>query len=567
MGKKVEKAMSKDKNHSSASHDPADDDPNKTPEPYKCTGHFQNDFTELCRRMGLMVIPPVALRPRVPGASASHDAKPDRGGAKGKQAAPEPEPEPELNEDGEVIEPPPKTYMTKEKFEYFKPSVQVEMDHPDKGDTVTEIFIKGWKIDGGMMGVFELCWPHLDKLHTINLWEVGLTGETLQQLATFLPLCTNVKNLILDGNTVKEENFSALIGEDSVLQNLSLRYCGITSKGAHGIGMALGTAKTANTKLMSLNLSGNAIDDLGAEYLATGLKMNRSLLSLSLNSNKISDKGAAKIAEALSRFPLSHEEVVERRRLLSDHGSLDMNGKSEDEFEVRLGSKETSMASLAQLSASEPPPSRRDGSKDRPGSVRSLGTHADKDKKGTREKPSAKKKDPKAKDGKEDTKGQKKDDTRGGTKNRGVPGTQSQASMAADSGKNAGGKTTKKPGPRVKPGPADYEVDSHELINPLLEVADLIDGQLWVAGNRVLINLNLSRNQIREAGLNSLLKAVQYQTTLTMDSRHGGSGLMRLCLDRNEVPRENLTLKKINEHMLPKDPLYKPPLSPDGETA
>ena len=43
----------------------------------------------------------------------------------------------------EPIEPPPKTYTTKDKFEYFKPTVQVEMDHPDKGDTVNELFIKG----------------------------------------------------------------------------------------------------------------------------------------------------------------------------------------------------------------------------------------------------------------------------------------------------------------------------------------------------------------------------------------------------------------------------------------
>ncbi|KAL8568352.1 hypothetical protein ACOMHN_040925 [Nucella lapillus] len=535
MVRKVEKALSKDKTHSSASHEHADDDPNRTPEPHKCTGNFQNDFTELCRRLGMAVIPPVMLRPRVPGASASHDSKPDRGGAKGKQVVPEPEPEPEVNEDGELIEPPPKTYTTKEKFDYFKPVVQVEMDHPDKGDTVTEIFIKGWKIDAAMMGVFEMCWPAMDKLHTINLWEVGLTGDTLQQLASFLPLCANVRNLILDGNTVKEENFSSLIGEESILQNLSLRYCGMTNKGAHGIGMALGTAKTANTKLMSLNLSGNLIDDVGAEYIATGLKMNRSLLSLSLNSNQISDKGAAKIAEALSRFPLSHEEVVERRRLLSDRGSPDHNGKS-------------------------PSPGRREGSKDRPVSKSSSGTHADKDKKGTRDKPSAKKKDPKGKDSKEDTKGPKKEDTRSSTRGKG-------ASMAADSGKTIG-KITKynKPnGSRIKP-PLD-EVDNQELINPLLEVADLIEGQLWVAGNRILINLNLARNQIGESGLGSLLKAIQYQTTLTMDSRHGGSGLMRLCLDRNLVTRENMTLKKINEHMTPKDPFYKPPISPEGETA
>ena len=43
----------------------------------------------------------------------------------------------------EPPEPPPKTYTTKDKFEYFKPCVQVEMDNPDKQDTVTEIYIKG----------------------------------------------------------------------------------------------------------------------------------------------------------------------------------------------------------------------------------------------------------------------------------------------------------------------------------------------------------------------------------------------------------------------------------------
>ena len=45
----------------------------------------------------------------------------------------------------EPVEPPPRTYTTKEKFEYFKPTVQVEMDNPDKEDTVTQIYIRGEK--------------------------------------------------------------------------------------------------------------------------------------------------------------------------------------------------------------------------------------------------------------------------------------------------------------------------------------------------------------------------------------------------------------------------------------
>lgn len=43
----------------------------------------------------------------------------------------------------EPADAPPKTFTTKDKFEYFKPCVQVEMDNPDKPDTVTEFFVRG----------------------------------------------------------------------------------------------------------------------------------------------------------------------------------------------------------------------------------------------------------------------------------------------------------------------------------------------------------------------------------------------------------------------------------------
>ncbi|KAK7484615.1 hypothetical protein BaRGS_00024141 [Batillaria attramentaria] len=375
--------------------------------------------------------------------------------------------------------------------------------------------------------------------------------------------CTIVcRNVIMDGNPVKDQNFYELIGEESIIQNLSLKHCSIDDDGARCIGMALGTAKGSNSKLFSLNLAGNNITDVGVEHLAMGLKMNRTLLSLSLSGNNIEDKGAMKLAEALSRFPLSQDEVVERRRQLSDN----------------RGSPDTTKS---------PPPSRRAESKDRPGSVRSMGTHTEKGSK-TRDKPSAKKKDAgKGKDGKEETKGGKKEkeDTKAGTKKGTSPryvadlnksncdcgkeefvfGPGCEDASMADT-KTAGGKKDRGKGGKGKPGP-EPEPDVPEVINPLLEVADLIDGQLWVAGNRILINLNLSRNKIGDAGMSALLKAIQYQTTLTMDSRNGGSGLMRLCLERNRVSADSEVLKKINDHMQPKDPFYKPPVTPEGETS
>ncbi|XP_005106251.1 leucine-rich repeat-containing protein 71 isoform X10 [Aplysia californica] len=536
MGKKVEKALSKDKNPSSATH-VEDDNPNKTPEPYKCIGNFLTDFNELCKQNGMAVIPPVVTRPKPPGpASGGNEGKPDKKGDKNKQPVPEPEPEVELNEDGEPIEPPPKTYSTRDKFEYFKPSVQVELDNNDKWDSVSEIFIRGWKIDTPMMDNFQQSWPTLERLHTINLWYTGLSEDTLHTLAVFLPQCTNIKNVLLDGNPVKEENWAELIGEESLVQNLSLRHCKITDKGSAGLGRALGTAKVANTKLLSLNLTGNDIGDPGAESLAGGLRMNRTLMSLTLTSNKVGDKGVAKISEALSRFPLSHEEVVERRKLISDRGSPERN--------------------------KSPPPSRRAESKDRPGSVRSMTTQ---DK--TKQKPSAKKKDVKGRDAKEETKTVKKDkeDTRGGGK-RETRGTRG-ASVAAEATKTMG-KTKDKKKDKGKSSNQEAEnMDSQDLINPLLEVADYMDGQLWIAGNRTLINLNLARNNISETGMSSLLKAIQYQTTLTSGNRSGGTGLMRLVINKNSVRPENEVMAKLSEKMMLKDPFYKPPITPEGETA
>ena len=56
--------------------------------------------------------------------------------------------------------------------------------------------------------------------------------------------------------------------------------------------------------------------------------MNRNLLSLSLAGNQVSDAGAKRLAEVLSRFPLSHEEVVERRKMLSGKETNDRKSVS-----------------------------------------------------------------------------------------------------------------------------------------------------------------------------------------------------------------------------------------------
>ncbi|XP_071942261.1 leucine-rich repeat-containing protein 71-like isoform X3 [Antedon mediterranea] len=561
MGKRVEK-MLKDKGGSTSGQDNGDDDPNKTPEPYICTGIFEADFTEFCRRNLLKdnEIPAVVIRPKPPCAQAPPDNKSKD--SKDSNTSKDPTPDEGVDAANQE-EAPPKTYVTKDKYAYFRPVVQVEMENEDKPTTVTEIYIRGWKIDSLMVGIFKQCWPIIEKLSVVNLWNVNLSEDVVKEFASFLPQCQNLKTLVIDGTWCPEEPWSLLIGEDSLLTSLSLRNNGITDKGAVMIGKALSTVKSSNKNLVSLNLSGNKITDVGAVAIANGLRMNRVLLSLSLANNNVSDEGAKKLGEVLSRFPLTHEEVVERRKLLSEKGSPD------------------------QGLLKSPPPSRRD--RDRPGSVRSS-SHMDKtDKK--RDK-SSKKKDTKrsekdkddarsnrssadgrkgekedGKSSKTDAKKDKDDTTKGKKEDKWKKGLlkASIASFVADtmSTKTSKGKKTSSKDKRV---PESDSPEILEAINPLLEQVESMDNQLWIPGNRCLINLNLSRNKITDTGMKGLLLAVQYQITLlNLAPSPAMKGILRMSLTGNDVKKTDETYVKLQEVLLARDPYYKPPEKGEGD--
>ncbi|XP_033098087.1 leucine-rich repeat-containing protein 71-like isoform X25 [Anneissia japonica] len=531
MGKRVEKMM-KDKSGTTTGQEIADDDPNKTPEPYTCTGIFEADFTEFCRRNHLKdnEIPAVVIRPKPPGIQPPPDAK-SKDSKDSKDASKDPTPD-ESPDTGSQEDPPPKTYVTKEKYAYFRPVIQVEMENDEKPITVTEIYIRGWKIDLLMVGIFKQCWPTIEKLSVVNLWNVNLSEAVIKEFASFLPQCPNLKTLAIDGTICVEESWALLIGEESLLTSLSLRNNGITDKGAAMIGKALSTVKTCNKNLISLNLSGNKISDIGATSIAQGLRMNRALLSLSLANNNVSNEGAKRLAEVLSRFPLTHEEVVERRKLLSEKGSPDRG------------------------LVKSPPPSRRGDN--RPGSVRSS-SHMDKtDKK--RDKSSKKKQDgKKGEKEKEDTrsirssadgKKDKDDATKGGSK-------KDDKWKKADTMTKTKGKKTSSKDKRL---PESDSPEMVEAINPLLEQVENMDNQLWIPGNRCMINLNLSRNNITEIGMKSLLLAVQYQITLlNLTPSPALKGILRMSLNGNAVKKTDETFMKLQEVLLTRDPYYKPP--------
>jgi hypothetical protein len=62
-----------------------------------------------------------------------------------------------------------------------------------------------------MMGILTECWSAVTTLHTINLWNVGLTDINLSALASTIPSCTNLRTLILDANPVPGQRWDLLI--------------------------------------------------------------------------------------------------------------------------------------------------------------------------------------------------------------------------------------------------------------------------------------------------------------------------------------------------------------------
>ncbi|CAF0918020.1 unnamed protein product [Rotaria sp. Silwood1] len=513
-----------------------------TVEPYHCKGKFLEDFEALCRQAQITYIVPIVLRPHPPGTpvvpSAIADIK-DKAAPKTAKGAASKEREhtavqqPSEADSGETSHEDslPKTYSLRDNLEYFKPKIQVEMDNPEKQDTLTEILIRAWKIDRTTLDIFAQSFPTLERLATLHFWHTGLTDDTLKQLASILPKCPSIRTLILDANPIPFEHYDVLLtDENSPIINLSLRHCQITERGAFLIAQGLGTERRQNKKIQTLNLAYNSLGDNGAEHIARSLKFNRTLLVLNLSSNDISDPGAQKFAEVLSKFPLTEDELVYRRKLLL-HSSISESVPSlpsgRRHFVDRRASAASSPTGIGRKKSgvtSTTVPSKGKG-----------GAGATAGKPETKET---------AKPAKKDDKAAKKGATIAESKTaKGAAGKQSTEKLA---------KTTTNPkSSGIAPGNRSATQSEPDfIINdgiPLLDHnAELLNNDLVLPGNRCLLSLNLSKNRITDTGVQYILKAIQYQEMfikLNISSRNLSStatpsvpnqGLLRLELQRND---------------------------------
>ncbi|XP_072303235.1 leucine-rich repeat-containing protein 71-like isoform X2 [Eucyclogobius newberryi] len=174
----------------------------------------------------------------------------------------------------------------------------------------------GWNVDEEILQVLNKLIQDLDGIQSLYFWQAGLTDKMVKSLSNTLSLGCNVRVVHLEGNPLPKHSYHLLLSEDNVITKLFLQNNQIGDEGARLIGSALSTTK--KTHLFFLNLAFNRIGDAGAGYIAQGLRYNRALIYLSLANNQIGDSGAASLSKILPEFTLTHEEVVERRKMLAE---------------------------------------------------------------------------------------------------------------------------------------------------------------------------------------------------------------------------------------------------------
>ncbi|XP_016133316.1 leucine-rich repeat-containing protein 71 [Sinocyclocheilus grahami] len=390
-----------------------------------------------------------------------------------------------------------------------KPCLQLELENEDHG-SVKEVKITGWRVDEVVLQVLSRILSSLSNLQCLYMWHAGLTDSTLTSIRNTVSLCSNLRKVVLEGNLLPEQSYHLLIGEDSMLTDVSLRNNHIGEEGARLIGLALSTVHSANKNLLSLNLAFNSIGDAGAIHIAQGLRLNRSLLCLSLSYNQIGDNGAAHLAEVLGPFALTHEEIVERRKLLI---------KGEESTMVQ-----PSLVNLAD-------------SHERPLSVRSSSSLDRLNK--TTKNPTKKKDNPKKDEKPAPGQAAKKEEPKMAKKDNKVPRSQAGKSAGKDNNLLVSEQEV-----RIRQKRKENVV---ETVIPLLDPGIVhTGGKVIHPGNTCLTSMNLSGNKLTEQSLEVFLSSLEGQ---------GEGGLLRLSLNRNHFPSDCDTFLKIQEIMSLRDPL------------
>ncbi|KAL8582646.1 hypothetical protein ACOMHN_028711 [Nucella lapillus] len=421
---------------------------------------------------------------------------------------------------------------------FFTPSIQVEHDNADDGRTVTEIYIRGWEVELAMLEVLLRCWVSLPLLRLVQLWNVALDSGTVTLLGSQLPFCYSLHTLVLDANSLRGMPVSLLLGPSSVLRHLSLRFCRLTDIEAYGISQGLVSPVSTNACLLSLNLSNNQITNVGVTHIAQSLRCNSSLLTLNLASNKVGDEGVVQLSTTFSKFPLTHDQLVQRRQIMSQR-------LEKENISPRISHQSPSSSHVSAHREKE-----KDGHRDKD-------THL-------KERDSLKRGRELVRDSRDPREGKDKEvkdkfkfpilkkkvskDHLVGSKD--VVESHSKHKLLEPRLRLPSKKSRSKRSIQELPD---------EIMSPLIVDGEVRDGQLWITGNRSVISLNLSRNLIGKKGVKALRMAVEVQRETHTKIPNVAVGLLRIVLHRNSVAESDEDMQAINKILHCRDPCLKVP--------
>jgi len=422
------------------------------------------------------------------------------------------------------------TYVTIDNNEIYRPTLDCEYEIEDTKQSkacIKGIYIKGWKLSSKVVDILKQC--YLERLTTLNLWNAGMNDLAVTSLAILLKTAPAVKTLFLEGNPIRDtEPFHMFITEDNSLQNLSLRNNLITEIGALNIAFSL--SKFQSSSILNLNLSFNKLGDEGAKHIAKALRTNRTLACLSLSSNYIGDAGLLAIMTSLKQFKLTHEEVVERRKMMSIANARNSFSAMD------LANSQKAKASVESV-------------KDRPNSNKS-GTNKLKDGKNkkTKQLENTGKKD---KDTDKNKHKKKDGNTNSSTENskREKP----RKSVNPQKGGLPSGKNTF----NFSNEEEDLEGGQHPLVASNVE---LTEGKVLLPGNMSVVCLNLARNLITEEVLPEVLSVLDYQLDLDNQTKNQDTkfnkypGLIRLYLQGNMFNNKTADWLKIQKNLIKREP-------------
>lgn len=184
-------------------------------------------------------------------------------------------------------------------------------DNLDYPNIMNAILMRSYPYDNSVLTLFHEMFEKYNTITTLRLEFCNLNANHIEALTEFLFPYDNITDISLNGNPNEEQNFHLIVMKPG-LQHVSFKCCQLDDVGAKNISSILSNFE--NQTVLTLNLAYNHITDEGAEGFADMLRANRTLIYLNLADNYITDLGCILIVNVLQKFPLTHEEIVRRRR-------------------------------------------------------------------------------------------------------------------------------------------------------------------------------------------------------------------------------------------------------------